>query len=336
MPRVFRILATAHPSQSSSASERPQASRVTVVIPTYNRAELLAQTLSSVFAQQPAPCEVIVVDDGSTDGTIEYLESVDVSVLRNKRGGWGPARGRNEGFKRTSSDFIAFLDSDDLLLPGTLGRLERALEENPTAPFAFGRCLTALKENGRWRATGLMTVDSEEMDAPLRSLFARNFVPSVGSVARTEAVGKIGGYPENTAFAEDHYFWLRLAQLADPVFVSLLTCVYRVHTGNRHSPTMAAREVEEYLALAREDPRLAPCVPARLGVALCGSFTANLGPGDRGKALASVRKNLLTRRHKGEILRAAYKHWRDRRRWVEEGLRLWDEDDELRAWLAHY
>jgi GT2 family glycosyltransferase len=336
LPRVFRILATADPSQSSVASERPQASRVTVVIPTYNRAELLAQTLASVFAQQPAPCEVIVVDDGSTDGTLEYLESVDVSVLRNERGGWGPGRGRNQGFKRASSEFVAFLDSDDLLLPGALERLERALDESPAAPFAFGRCLTALREEGRWRATGLMTVDPAEMDSPLQSLFARNFVPSVGTIARTEAVRKIGGYPENTAFAEDHYFWLRLAQLADPVFVSLLTCVYRVHAGNRHSPTMAAREVDEYLALAREDPRLVRCIPTRLGVALCGSFTANLGPGDRGQALASVRKNLLARRHKGEILRAALRHWRDRRRWVEEGLRLWDEDDELRAWLALY
>ena len=277
---------------------------------------------------------MIVVDDGSTDGTPEYLESVDVSVLRNERGGWGPGRGRNEGFKRASSEFVAFLDSDDLLLPGTFGRLERALEENPTAPFAFGRCLTALKEAGRWRATGLMTVDPAEMESPLQSLFARNFVPSVGTVARTSAVEEIGGYPENTAFAEDHYFWLRLAQLADPVFVPLLTCVYRVHGGNRHSPTLAAREVEEYLALARTDPRLTPCIPARLGVALCGSFTANLAPGDRRQALAVLRKNLLTRRHKHKIIRAAYKHWRDRRRWVEEGLRLWDEDDELRAWLA--
>ena len=336
MPRVFRIPATANPSESSDASTRPLESRVTVVIPTYNRAELLAQTLASVFAQQPAPCEVIVVDDGSTDGTLQYLESVDVSVLRNEHGGWGPGRGRNEGFKRTTSEYIAFLDSDDLLVPGALGRLQRALEESPSAPFAFGRCLTALKEDGRWRATGLMTVDPEEMKAPLQSLFARNFVPSVGTVARTEAVQRLDGYPENTAFAEDHYFWLRLAQLADPIFVSLLTCVYRVHDGNRHSPMLAAREVEEYLALAREDPRLTPCVPARLGVALCGSFTANLGPGDRGKALASIRGNLLTRRHKVEILRAAHRHWHDRRRWVEEGLRLWDEDDELRAWLALY
>jgi glycosyltransferase involved in cell wall biosynthesis len=336
LPKVFRILTNAHSSQTRAATEHPRASRVTVVIPTYNRAELLAQTLVSVFAQQPAPCEVIVVDDGSTDGTLSYLESVDVSVLRNERGGWGPGRARNEGFRRATSDFVAFLDSDDLLLPGAIGRLERALEESPSATFAFGRCLTALKECGRWTATGLMTVDPAELDSPLRSLFVRNFVPSVGTVARVESISRIGGYPENTAFAEDHYFWLRLAQLADPVFVPLLTSVYRVHPGNRHSPTMAAREVEEYLALARQDERLERCISARLGVVLCNSFTANLSRGDRRKAFDVLRKNLLTRRHKGEILRAARKHWHDRRRWVAEGLRLWDEDDELRAWLAHY
>lgn len=309
---------------------------MTVVIPTYNRAELLAQTLDTVFAQDPKPHEVLVVDDGSTDATLDYLESLDVSVLRNEKGGWGPGRARNEGFRRAGSEFVAFLDSDDLLLPGALRRLEGALAEAPAASFAFGRCLTAMKADGRWSATGLMTVDPEEMESPLRSLFIRNFVPSVGTVARTEAVRGIGGYPENTTFAEDHYFWLRLAQLSDPVFVPFLTAVYRVHGGNRHSPLMAAREVEAYLALADEDPRLTPCASARLGVVLCNSFTACTSAGDRAGALQVLRRNLLTRRHKGEILRHARKHWQARRRWVEEGVELWEGDDELRAWLAHY
>jgi glycosyltransferase involved in cell wall biosynthesis len=336
LPRVFRILATTDPFRSPRASTHPQESRVTVVVPTYNRAELLAQTLASVFAQDPKPCEVLVVDDGSTDATLDYLESVDVSVLRNEKGGWGPGRARNEGFRRVNSEYVAFLDSDDLLLPGALRRLERTLEETPAASFAFGRCLTASKADGRWSATGLMTVDPEEMDSPLQSLFVRNFVPSVGTVARSDAVRAIGGYPENTTFAEDHYFWLRLAQLSNPVFAPLLTSVYRVHEGNRHSPLLAAREVYAYLALADEDPRLAPHGPARLGVVLCNSFTACTAAGDRAGALQTLRRNLLTRRHRATILRHARKHWQDRRRWVEEGLTLWEEDDELRAWLSHY
>jgi glycosyltransferase involved in cell wall biosynthesis len=305
-----------------------------VVIPTHNRAGLLAQTLATVFDQEPR--EVIVVDDGSTDATAEYLESVDVSVLRNQRGAWGPSRARNEGFKHCETELVAFLDSDDLLLPGALARLERALLEEPSAPFAFGRSLTGTKEGGHWQPTGLMTVEAEEMKSPLPSLFVRNFVPSVGTVARTAAVRQIGGYPERTVFAEDHYFWLRLAQLGDPVFVPLLTSLYRVHAGNRHSTAGVAEEVDEYLKLAHVDPRLSGSVPAYLGVVLCNSFTAAASAGDSAAVLKALRWSLLGRRHRATIVRHAVDHWKDRRRWVREGLRLWEGDDELKDWLAQH
>jgi hypothetical protein len=292
--------------------------------------------LETVFAQRPEPDEVIVVDDGSTDGTAEYLESVDVSMLRNEKGGWGPARARNEGFRRVKSDLVAFLDSDDLLLPGALSRLEDALEWAPLAPFAFGRCLTAQKVGGQWRPTGLMTADSAEMIDPLTSLFARNYVPSVGSLARVSAVKRIGGYPEAISFTEDHFFWLRLAQLGDPAFVPSLIAIYRVHEGNRHSPIIAGDEVDKYLALADGNPQLATAASARLGVVVCNSLTRSLSGGDLRGALRALRANLLARRSKVEILRCAYRHWKARRRWVLEGVRLWEGDDELRAWLARH
>jgi glycosyltransferase involved in cell wall biosynthesis len=336
LPRVFRILATVDPVRNPTASGCPQPSRVTVVIPTYNRAELLAQTLATVFAQQPQPYEVIVVDDGSTDGTREYLESIDASVLRNQAGGWGPARARDEGLKRVRTEFVAFLDSDDLLLPNALARLQRGLEEHLAAPFAFGRCLTAEKPAGRWVPTGLMTVDTEEMEAPLPALFARNFVPSVGTVARSDAVQQIGGYPRNSLFSEDHYFWLRLAQLGDPVFVPLLTAIYRVHPGNRFSALLLNQELDEYLAVADEDPRLEDAKAAHLGVSFCDSFTAAIAQRDLAGAWRAALQTLLVRRRKLRILRSAYGHWRARRRRTEVGTRLWDEDVELRDWLAHH
>jgi glycosyltransferase involved in cell wall biosynthesis len=336
MHRVSRIAPAVDLPPDADASSGPSQSSITVVIPTYNRVSLLPQTLETVFAQRPTPAEVIVVDDGSTDGTGEYLESVDVSMLKNQEGGWGPARARNEGFRRVKSDLVAFLDSDDLLLPGALSRLEGALERAPMAPFAFGRCLTARKVGERWSPTGLMTAESAEMIDPLLSLFTRNYVPSVGSVARALAIEHIGGYPETTSFAEDHYFWLRLAQLGDPVFAPSLTSVYRVHAGNRHSPILAANEVDKYLAIAEKNPRLAAEVPARLGVVLCNSVTGSLSGGDLRGALRALRKNLLKRRSKVEILRCAYRHWRARRRWAREGVRLWEGDAELRDWLARH
>lgn len=338
--KVSRILPVSDSSQSGTARSVPARSAITVVIPTYNRVEILPQTLSTVFAQAPRPAEVIVVDDGSTDGTSEYLDSVDVSQVSNPGGGWGPARARNEGFRRTTSDLIAFLDSDDLMLPNSLSQLESALNAAKTAPFAFGRSLIARKEADQWHPAGLMTAEKTDMADPLPSLFARNFVPSVGSLARVDAVRRIGGYPSTTNWAteysEDHYFWVLLAQLGDPVFVPELTSVYREHAGNRHSPAGEEHELNKYLALADGDPRLIPVISAHLGVVLCNSFTHAISAGNRAAAAEAVRRSLLTRRDKFMILRHAFRHWRDRRKWVRAGMRTWREDDDLRAWLEQY
>jgi len=311
-------------------------SGVTVVIPTYNRRELLAETLATVFDQEPRPHAVVVVDDGSTDGTAAMLEAEPVTVLRNEKGGWGPARARDEALAITGSAFVAFLDSDDLLLPGALATLERALRDTPAAPFAFAASLIARKRDIGWTATGLMSPDPGEIAKPLPALFARNFVPSVGSIARMSAVREIGGYPQRTDFGQDHYFWLRLAQLGDPVFVPRITSIYREHSGNRHSPVLAGEELEVYLALAAEDPRLEEAVPDRLGVVFCNSFTHSIGSGDRRGALAVLRRNLVARPRRRRIARRAVKHWRDRRRWADAGARAYAADPALRDWLGQH
>jgi glycosyltransferase involved in cell wall biosynthesis len=308
-------------------------SSVTVVIPTHDRRELLLETLATVYAQEPRPHSVVIVDDGSTDGTAEVLENEPVTVVRNPEGGWGPARARHEALAYVDSEFVAFLDSDDLLLPGALAELEHALQAEPSAPFAFGRALTASKNGSGWTPTGLMTAAREELRDPLPSLYARNFVPSVGSMARTESVREIGGYPQRTDFAQDHYFWVRLAQLGNPVFVPAITSVYREHVGNRHTPVRAGAELDAYLDLAEADPRLAEAVPEHLGVAFCNTFTYSVRVGERGQALAILYRNLVTHSERYRIVRRAVQHWRNRRRWSSAGERALAGDAELREWL---
>src|SRR4051812_31835494 len=128
---------------------------VSVVVPTFNRAELLDHTLRSLEEQTTPPAEVVVVDDGSTDATAEILAGREVTVVRNPDGGWGPARARNAGLGRVSTDYVAFVDSDDLLLPDALERLRALLESDPDAPFAYGCALAVSRaENGSWRHQG--------------------------------------------------------------------------------------------------------------------------------------------------------------------------------------
>lgn len=310
--------------------------KIAVVIPTFNRADLLSRTLDSVFTQTRTAAEVVVVDDGSTDGTTAYLATLDVTTLANPGGGWGPARARDEGLKQISSDLVAFLDSDDLLLPNALAQLGAALEATPEAPFAFGRSLLASHDDDGWHPAGLMTADPAELERPLQSLFGRNFVPSPGTLARVADVKRIGGYPSAVRWAEDHYFWIRLAQIADPIFVPAVTSVYRMHGGNRHTSTLAGAELESFLALAAGDKRLATGLPQRLGVHLCETVTEALRAHRPQECVAALRQGLGGRRSRAAIVRAACHHWRARRRWAAAGVAAWESDDRLGAWLSRY
>jgi glycosyltransferase involved in cell wall biosynthesis len=116
-----------------------------VIIPTYNRRALLAQALASVRAQVCTDYEIIVVDDGSTDGTREWLaaEQRDVRVLvQNNQ---GPGAARNLAAQVSVAEYLAFLDSDDLWLPWSLSVYVGVLERNPRSvllagkPFLFHR-----------------------------------------------------------------------------------------------------------------------------------------------------------------------------------------------------
>ena len=103
---------------------------VSVVIPTYNRAHLIERTIGSVLAQETAPTEIIVVDDGSTDDTAAVLAGLGSSVRAISKVNEGGAAARNAGVAAASTDWIAFLDSDDLWMPDHLTRLLAARDES--------------------------------------------------------------------------------------------------------------------------------------------------------------------------------------------------------------
>ena len=106
--------------------------RFSIVVPTYNRAKTLQRTLDSCFAQTYADFEVIVVDDGSSDGTLEALgTNTDPRLVVVPQQNAGPAAARNHGMRRARGSYIAFLDSDDLWYPEFLATAQAQLEAEP-------------------------------------------------------------------------------------------------------------------------------------------------------------------------------------------------------------
>jgi glycosyltransferase involved in cell wall biosynthesis len=116
---------------------------VSVIIPVHNRADLLREAVASVVAQSYRPIEIIIVDDGSTDGTPQTIAGLESRhpdlVCSIRQGNSGPGVAREAGRKGARGEYIQYLDSDDLLLPGKLSAQVAALKERPDAGVAYGR-----------------------------------------------------------------------------------------------------------------------------------------------------------------------------------------------------
>jgi Glycosyl transferase family 2 len=289
---------------------------VTAVIPTRDRLALLEQTLATVLPQAAA---VVVVDDGSGDGTAERVAALGVEVVRNDGPAWGSARARNRGIARARTELVAFVDSDDLLLPGALGALATAVGN---APFAYGCALAARREPAGWVAEGLIAARRGRTG----DLLARNPVPSSGVVARRDALERVGGFDERLTYSEDHDLWLRLARLGAPVHVPRLVAIHRRHPGNRHEQARAL--ADEAVITTREG-----ATPERLGTLLLQHVLDAVDGRRPDELVRAVAALWAPGPSRAAILAAALRHQRYRRAAGAAGRRVLAERADVRAWL---
>jgi glycosyltransferase involved in cell wall biosynthesis len=220
---------------------------VAVIIPTHNRSRLVAEAIDSVLAQTFRDLEAVVVDDGSTDDTPAVLRGrfgseSRVRSLRQER--TGPAAARNRGIRASSSDLVAFLDSDDLWLAEKLALQVARLDAEPAAPFCFCDRVTDARtmRGSRFRAKGFAG------DTTLRGMVEKGFPLSTPSVViRRSVLDRVGLFDESLAGAEDWDLWIR-ALAEGPA-----ACVERPLTVVRPQPDSLSRSraVEKWACMLR-------------------------------------------------------------------------------------
>ncbi len=116
-------------------------SKLSICVPTFNRKDYLKQTLNSIYAQTYKGYEVIVVDDGSTDGTEEMIKTADYAVRYYWQENRGEAVSRNRLIELARGRFITFLDSDDLLMPDAIERMMNVMEAESGEVVVYGTYL---------------------------------------------------------------------------------------------------------------------------------------------------------------------------------------------------
>lgn len=201
---------------------------ISVVIPAYNGARFLPETLRSVLAQTLRPDEVLVVDDGSTDGTAAVAKAFGPLVRVFRRTNARQGASRNFGAEQASSEWIAFVDHDDLWAPEKLERQMQALAANPTADLCYTARVHFGEDRGpnKPQATVPVPPAGHVRDALFRNT---TFLPSSVVIRRSTFLAA-GGFDTSFRIVEDWDLWLRL-QSAGIVFAACQEPLlhYRIH-----------------------------------------------------------------------------------------------------------
>ncbi len=189
---------------------------ISVVVPTHDRRGLLHRALGSIAAQTRAPLEVVVVDDGSKDGTAAMVrrDYPDVVLIEQANGGVSAAR--NRGIERSRGDWIAFLDSDDEWLPEKLARQHAALEADPTARL----CHT----DEIWVRNGVrvnpMKKHPKRGGHIFESCLPRCCVSPSSVVVHRAVFEDVGVFDERLPACEDYDLWLRITHRYPVLFIA--------------------------------------------------------------------------------------------------------------------
>jgi glycosyltransferase involved in cell wall biosynthesis len=225
---------------------------ITVITPSLNARATVEQTLRSVQTQDYPHVEHVVIDGGSTDGTVEILEKAEgIKFISERDGGLSDAM--NKGIARATGDVIGWLNADDYYLPGALSRVAEAFRANPDALWATGRCLI-IDGRGREIRRPVKLYKNFLLRNYRHWLYlTQNFIAAPATFVHKRGYELAGPYDQRFRISMDYDLFLRLAKLGDPIVInSELSCFRMAHASGSLSMSGFERQFQEHAQNARE------------------------------------------------------------------------------------
>lgn len=218
---------------------------ISVIIPTYNRKELVEGAIQSALQQEPKNYEVIVIDDGSTDGTFEHLESQNLPIIVVRKENGGVSSARNAGIKKAHGEYIAFLDSDDLWLPNILKEQSDYLETHPDIPLVYVDQFIELKgERINLTRFTMKKLTHEQMSKFDLPGFAQSPPIHISSmIVRKSVFDELGYFNEDLKIHEDTEMWNRISEKYELGYIEKPLAVFRWEANPDHLLKPSARKL---------------------------------------------------------------------------------------------
>lgn len=226
--------------------------KISVVTPSYNQGHFLKETIESVLGQKgDFDLEYRVMDGGSTDQTLEILQSYGDRIRWKSGKDNGQTAAINEGFRLSTGDVIAWINADDLYLPGALDLVAKGFTANPGLQWLVGE-YKMIDEKGR----GIRRIHSTYKNFLIRHysyrlLLTENVCPQPSIFFRRSALDRVGFLSEEEFYVMDYDFWLRLGKNGDPVIVRRPLSQFRFHAGSKTQNSQLREQFGRELELVK-------------------------------------------------------------------------------------
>jgi len=200
---------------------------VSVIIHTYNNEKFIAETVESVLNQTYKDYEIIVVDDGSVDGTRETLMPYMQKIRYHYKENGGIASAKNAGINLSQSEFVAFLDHDDLWVPDKLQLQMECFKENPLLGLVYAK-YTSFRDGKELRTKP----EKGYSGWIFKELLAKSFIQTSTVVVKKKCLNAVGPYDESFSLGDEYDMFLRISKKFQCGFVNKGLTRYRVHDTN--------------------------------------------------------------------------------------------------------
>lgn len=278
--------------QFSSRLQSEESEQISVVIPLYNKATEIERALLSVVEQSLAPREIIVVDDGSTDGSHLIVERImrehpEANIRLERQENRGVSAARNRGISLATGKYIALLDGDDCYLSGYIAEVCRLMAYYPTADV-YSTGFDIVNNDSRYKAN---TPEQEGIINPAKEALEGRYpvIPSTATIRR-EALLSIGGFPEGMRIGEDQWVWVRLMQQGATFCFSPMTLVRYSRTATNRSASIYRSEQSEHSIAELYSSKNGTLVNeyiARIGIGKAITQSIKGGTEDAARAIAT-------------------------------------------------
>lgn len=231
-------------SRSDAPTGRPL--RITVVTPSYNQAEFVGQTMRSVHEQDHPDIEHIVMDGGSTDGSLEVLQEYANQATVVSEPDDGQTDAINKGLRRATGDIVCWLNSDDYFLPGALSTVAAYFQEHPDVMWVTGDCVivdrdgSPIQQPVRWYKRALRAL------GPRFFLGFTNAVAQPATFWRRELHDRLGLLDESLDYTMDYDWWLRLRDEGRPGTIGRPLAAFRIHDQSKSGSLYEQMFAEDY------------------------------------------------------------------------------------------